>query len=357
MFSLSLAVLALVSTGAFANPRVVERTDPPTTLPSVGAFQSQGCFVDTESGTLSFELMDSPKMTPATCTNLCDASGFILAGLTGGTQCWCGNIIKGGGTPASASACANACGGNSTISCGGNRGQRMLIYEKTPIVQPKVVQNFSGFNSMGCFSDGQQTRALHHDGGGSDGQTVNDCINTCAAAGLSLAGVESGLQCFCGNAILNNHGPIDASKCNIACAGDPTQMCGGLDAFNLYRVGNFAFTSGPATIPQTSSNWKFLACTQETSSGPREIPTSMNIPIEMMTVDACTSACAAANFTVAGLQFGQECRCGNVVLPPGRVMDNTACSMACNADADQFCGGPGVNQVYFIPSATFAKSS
>lgn len=48
----------------------------------------------------------------------------------------------------------------------------------------------------GCFtSDDPQSRALHHDGGGSDGMTVEDCVSVCQAGGYALAAVEFGLQC------------------------------------------------------------------------------------------------------------------------------------------------------------------
>ncbi|KZV82039.1 WSC-domain-containing protein [Exidia glandulosa HHB12029] len=359
MFALNLSLVFIAATSAFAvNPRIVERTNPPTALATVDNFENVGCFVDTEAGTLSFELMDLPTMTVDKCVTVCNAAGFILAGLTGGTQCFCGNIIKGGGTAATMDNCAVGCGGDATTSCGGVRGKRMLIYEKTPVVRPSVVTtNIGAWDSVGCFSDSQQNRALHHDGGGSDGQTVEDCLNTCAAAGLPLAGVESGLQCFCGSAVLNDHLQLDDSKCNIACAGAPSEMCGGLDALNLYKVGDFAFTSGVAQIPQTMGDWTFFACSQEASSGPREIPTSMNITIENMSVETCLNACSAAGFNVGGIQFGQECRCGNVALPAGAVMDDSACNIACTANANEFCGGRGANQVYFLPTAEFTETS
>lgn len=43
----------------------------------------------------------------------------------------------------------------------------------------------------------------------------------------------------------------------------------------------------------------------ENASGPRAIDHSMDIGIEDVTVEACLDACAAAGFSVAGIQFGE----------------------------------------------------
>lgn len=141
-------------------------------------------------------------------------------------------------------------------------------------------------------SDDPQTRALHHDGGGSDGMTVEDCVSTCSDAGLPLAGVEFGmfsrsrsgivltitssrvavlcvqmtlvvkmLKCIvCGNAVLYNHLQISDAECTTACGGDPHELCGGSGAINLYQLGSTPFTSGPASIVQAHGDWTYLGC-------------------------------------------------------------------------------------------------
>jgi hypothetical protein len=313
-----------------------------------------GCFEESSAGTLSFFFDDSPTMTVQQCVDICDSADFILAGLEGGTQCHCGNIIKNGGTPAMLTSCNVPCGGDVNSFCGGVSGQRILLYELTPFVIPTVVPKVKRWSSIGCWSDDPQTRALHDDGGGSDGQTVEDCIATCEDGGFALAGVEFGLQCFCGNAVLYNHLQIADSDCTLGCAGDPHELCGDLGAMNLYQFANTPFTFGQAVIPQTYLDWTYLACTQEDPTG-RALPTSIDFAsLEDVTVEKCLDACSAQNFLVAGLQFGEECRCGNVTLPPGMVVDDSQCNLPCNDNANEFCGGAGTNQVYYLPGATFA---
>ncbi|EJD42768.1 WSC-domain-containing protein [Auricularia subglabra TFB-10046 SS5] len=290
-------------------------------------------------------------MDVKTCVDICDKSGFIFAGLEGGTECHCGNIIKDGGRPAQITSCNEPCQGNKKQFCGGQRGKRILIYERKPFVTPTAVPKVRLWKSLGCWSDDPQSRALHHDGGGSDGMTVEDCVSNCQAGGYALAAVEFGLQCFCGNAVLYNHLQISDVECTSACGGDPHELCGGRGAMNLYQYANRPFTSGPASIVQSYGDWKYLSCNAEAASGPREIDHGMDIDIEQVTVERCLDACAAANYTVGGLQFGQECRCDNVALPPGETLPDEKCQLPCNGNANEFCGGPGANLVYYLPSA------
>lgn len=79
----------------------------------------------------------------------------------------------------------------------------------------------------------------------------------------------------------------------------------------------------------------------------------MPIDIEAVTVEKCLDACAGAGFNVAGIQFGEECRCDNVSLPSGPALPDSSCQLPCNGNANEFCGGPGANLVYYLPSATF----
>ena len=43
--------------------------------------------------------------------------------------------------------------------------------------------------------------------------------------------------------------------------------------------------------------------------------------------------------------------CGNVRLPVSTMASFPTCETQCTADANEFCGGPGANLVYFLPSA------
>lgn len=57
--------------------------------------------------------------------------------------------------------------------------------------------------------------------------TPAKCSSTCAALGYHYAGVEYGYECHCASAY--NAQPFAAApaSCNVACAGDASQVCGG----------------------------------------------------------------------------------------------------------------------------------
>ena len=56
-------------------------------------------------------------------------------------------------------------------------------------------------------------------------------MQVCYAAKFSLAGVEDGTQCFCGNAIPASAAP--ATNCNVTCSGNHKEICGGVMAVNV----------------------------------------------------------------------------------------------------------------------------
>jgi hypothetical protein len=70
-----------------------------------------------------------------------------------------------------------------------------------------------------------------------------------------------------------------------------------------------------------------------------------------MTIAACTSACQAAGYILAGCEYAGECWCGNTFANGGTVAPPTAdglsgCSMQCNGNLSEYCGGGNRLDVY-----------
>lgn len=95
----------------------------------------------------------------------------------------------------------------------------------------------SGWGYQGCGTDNYYSRALT---GASTSQTdmTNDkCVKYCGDKGFSIAATEYSKECYCGNSI-----PISAQaipgvvgNCDMACAGDANQFCGGSGRLSLYQ--------------------------------------------------------------------------------------------------------------------------
>jgi hypothetical protein len=90
------------------------------------------------------------------------------------------------------------------------------------------------------------------------------------------------------------------------------------------------------------------------------------------TVESCVSACQSQMFTIAGLEYAQECcrfthlrdgwrsliirihlwvGCGNEVNSPGTPISQSSCNQACTGDSTEVCGGPGALQLYNFTGA------
>ena len=96
--------------------------------------------------------------------------------------------------------------------------------------------------SLGCFRDQATTRESVI--GGTDGRdlngyfvqesgmTVEHCVSLCREHGFAYAGTQFATQCFCGN----SYGRSGTARCDMLCAGNRSEVCGGVWANSVYRV-------------------------------------------------------------------------------------------------------------------------
>lgn len=57
-----------------------------------------------------------------------------------------------------------------------------------------------------------------------------------------------------------------------------------------------------------------------------------------MTIENCINFCDGQNFNYAGLEWYQECYCGNYIINGGAETTSTDCSFPCTGDANEVCG-------------------
>ncbi|KAL0940159.1 copper radical oxidase [Colletotrichum truncatum] len=171
--------------------------------------------------------------------------------------------------------------------------------------------------------------------------SVLQCTNACQAAGFAYAGVEYSSECYCDNSILTGAKP--ASNCNMLCSGNNTEYCGGPDRVNIYQSNSKAKTAG--IIP---SGWTAQGCVKDNVQG-RALP----MPIAVvggpagMTIEGCVIACLAAGYTVAGVEYAQECWCGNTIQNGGvATLPGDGCNMPCRGNTIETCGGSNRLNVY-----------
>ncbi|KAK8086537.1 hypothetical protein PG994_001511 [Apiospora phragmitis] len=200
-----------------------------------------------------------------------------------------------------------------------------------------------------CWSDGaDNVRALNVPGyDPSDINSPLECQKACDTAGYNLAGLELGRECWCGNAIEGANNPVDPSVCNMNCPGDDTESCGGVLALSMFYKGNYDPINGPPTPePEWRGYWN-PTCYADMDKNHRLLPDhpSGYMDHRQMTVENCIDACSLGSYTYAGLEYGSECWCSNM-MPNYDPVDMAECDMGCTGDAAAVCGGVSRILVY-----------
>lgn len=93
------------------------------------------------------------------------------------------------------------------------------------------------FSYLGCAKDAYGSRSLDMAQKSGDKMTIESCLDYCEEKGYSLAGLEYGRECYCGNTMEKSHLPVKGQlgKCEMPCAGNKEQVCGGPGALSLYQ--------------------------------------------------------------------------------------------------------------------------
>ena len=95
----------------------------------------------------------------------------------------------------------------------------------------------SGWGYQGCGLDNYYNRALTGARTSQDSMTNEQCVKFCGDKGFSIAGSEYGKECYCANSIPTSAQPVPGvvGNCDMPCAGDATQKCGGAGTMNIYQ--------------------------------------------------------------------------------------------------------------------------
>ena len=120
----------------------------------------------------------------------------------------------------------------------------------------------AGWDYKGCWVDNANGRILNVQKPDSQTLTIESCVAACVASGSTVAGMEFGVQCFCGNAVTNGGVLANAdTECSVACAGNNKEKCGAGNRLSIYARGQLD-VRGPAG-PQTTGlpgSWTYKGC-------------------------------------------------------------------------------------------------
>ncbi|KAI4190389.1 MAG: hypothetical protein L6R41_000841 [Letrouitia leprolyta] len=376
------SLLACLSLGTVSLSHTLQKRA--VTNPGPPGWTSIGCYTDQNPRTLTTGMTGSvpggaAAMTVSLCTAACKSKNFLYAGLEYAQECWCGNAILNGGA-AAASGCTAACKGNATEYCGGSN--RLNVYQfgtvsttssaATSSSTQSTSQSSSssiaatssssttslssssssssavssatgipaGWQYKGCYVDNANGRVIPNGQPASQTNSVAQCVNACQTAGYTVAGMEYGIECFCGNALYNGPALVADSQCSMNCPGNAAQKCGAGSRLSVYATGNLTVYPVPkAQSTNLPGKWEYQGCVAEPNGG--RIWKWQTI-LKNNTATECLNRCAKFGFMAGGMEYGTECFCGDVVdidNNKGLVKPESDCKTVCPGDPTAYCGG------------------
>ncbi|KAF8862211.1 glyoxal oxidase-like protein [Acephala macrosclerotiorum] len=349
--------------------------------PTIGLYTFAGCYTEgTNVRALSGDAFyDYTAMTLEACAINC--AGFTYWGVEYGGECYCGNSLGAGSILATNQAdCSFTCPGNAYEYCGA--GNRLEMYSlsggnstgsgsstistasstsssitvsSTSVASSISVKSSSsssqtssatglptGWKYDGCYSEGTTGRALQNQQPDSQTNSVESCIKTCIGLGYSVAGMEYGTQCFCDNYLYNGAALTASSNCNMACPGNSAEICGNGNYLSIYHTGNLTVYAPPAAQKTNlPGSWTYQGCYNDNINNVRAL-FWQNILTNNNTATSCLSLCAQFGYMAAGMEYGDECYCGDdsaLIASGSTIQPETDCQVPCSGNSAYYCGG------------------
>lgn len=247
-FSLAISIAAL-SASAYASSGIGQVVITPgsagacgsISVPNINGYTYFGCMTDSSatSNTRSFNLASlvDNAMTPKMCSTFCASKGLPIFGVEYGTECWCGTYPRATSTPVADETCAMACGGDSSITCGG----RTLLdtYRWANYTEP-TIPTIANYVYKGCYTEPSSVRALASASlVDYTAMTVEKCAAFCSGKKYTMFGLEYAGECWCANSLSAGSviAPNGDAECSSTCPGNYTQLaCGDASRLNVYAL-------------------------------------------------------------------------------------------------------------------------
>lgn len=275
-------------------------------------------------------------MTVESCASFC--SDWPYFGIEYGGQCYCGQDLPSESAPETD--CNMACDGNSAELCGA--GWRLSTYQNLDYV-PVSTPPIPGWTYSGCYLDQGNPRSLPDANTASNNLTLEDCAAFCD--GYSFFGTEYSSQCYCGYVLNAAAVQEPATDCNMVCAGNETEYCGGSWRLTVYA----STTLAPPSIPSTVAGYTSLGCWTDNVDG-RALPNLY--ANNSMTLEMCAAVATEAGATYWGAEYGRECWYGSNVSGGNNVTSLSACDMTCMGNSSEYCGGSNALSMYYLSGSS-----
>ncbi len=354
----------------------------PITVQTLTGWTYLGCYSEATNSRALTGLGNPAAAVPVTvesCSAAC--SQYVYFGVEYSGECYCGNTINAGsnlvgGTTPGVTGCSMICKGNATEYCGG--GNRLNMYEvaassssSSSSIGTSTISSSSGTSTISTSTIGNLTTSASTSGTASSSLiSVNSTSSSTSGTVLStlISGTASSLTSATSSSISGTSKSTSASSTSSSTSGTATSTLASSTSTSASATptttsptsttATSTTTSSTTFVPtpgQTINSWAYLGCANETA--PRALSGASFTNSTGMTVEACQSFCSSPkiNYGLAGIEYGQECFCGNG-LQNYAAVGQTGCNMACKGNTSEICGGSSRLSVYnlttYVPPTT-----
>lgn len=197
-----------------------------------------------------------------------------------------------------------------------------------------ITQIYRDTTYIGCFNDTKKNQRLMGYKKMDMKLTPERCFEICKIKGFSVAGLQSGLTCFCSN-VFYEIDRLSDTQCNLECRGNKHHTCGG----HLLSQ-TFIMEKRSQILHRHFNGGTYLGCYE----GPHELNGLKKMHLELVP-QKCFERCKENKFAFAGLKAGIKCFCGNSLGKINKVKDDT-CNTICKGNGSIACGGIHTTQIY-----------
>ncbi|KAI1617496.1 WSC domain-containing protein [Exophiala viscosa] len=324
----------------------------------------QGCYKEAVGGRAltGKSYINDTTMTIEVCAAFCADGGYDLFGTEYADECYCDNSISTSSIPQND--CDMLCAADETEFCGS--GGILSVWSLPGYIATS--SSSSGTSSttplatnisyIGCYSDGA-VRALPSISEGTK-MTVDECAQAAQSQNLAYFGLEFASQCYGGRVLSSSSTLLDASSCNMQCAGNSTETCGGPNALSLYNNTAYVKPYNPNPVDvsgNTGTQYSYMGCYLEgignRALGSTAKYTSVQVNNGSLTVEWCASYCFANAYAYMGVEDNYQCFCNNAGPINNATLSTNPdadCDMGCAGNPKEICGGDSTLNIYHLAS-------
>ena len=116
--------------------------------------------------------------------------------------------------------------------------------------------------------------------------------------------------------------------------------------------------TGPQTVINLAG-WNYMGCWTEATN--TRALNGLLLPISAANTNVENCAAACSNYKYFGVEYGQECYCGNVLnagsVNSSTVLNSNPCNIVCVDNTLEYCGGRSVLNLYQVAAVLSSSST